>query len=129
MAVITPVNSKKKAEAVAVLDRCLEFFPNDKIPYDVLMMTYPEIYYAAGATEKGDAFMNTMLENCKDNLRYYYELDLPFLMYYSESIYENLAIIDKMKTIATKYKRNELRSQMANTFTEENGKFYPYLSR
>jgi hypothetical protein len=125
----TLANSQRKEEAVAVLDKCLEFFPNDKIPYDIMMMTYPEIYYACGATEKGDAFMNTMLENCKDNLRYYYELDVPFLMYYSENIYENLAILDKMKTIATKYKRNELRNQIASTFTEENGKFYPYLAR
>ena len=125
----TLANSQRKEEAVAVLDKCLEFFPNDKIPYDIMMMTYPEIYYTCGATEKGDAFMNTMLENCKDNLRYYYELDTPFLLYYSENIYENLAILDKMKVIATKYKRNELRNQIASTFTEENGKFYPYLAR
>ncbi len=125
----TLANNQRKEEAVAVLDKCLEFFPNDKLPYDVLMMTYPEIYYACGATDKGDAFMNTMLENCKDNLRYYYELDTPFLMYYAESIYENLAILDKMNTIATKYKRNDLRVQVTNTFHEENGKFYPYLAR
>ena len=125
----TLANSQRKEDAVAVLDKCLEFFPNDKIPYDILMTSYPEIYYACGATDKGDAFMNTMLENCIDNLRYYYELDTPFLMYYSESIYENLAILDKMRTIATKYKRNDLRIRVTNTFNEENGKFYPYLAR
>ena len=125
----TLANSQRKEDAVAVLDKCLEFFPNDKIPYDILMTSYPEIYYACGAIDKGDAFMNTMLENCIDNLRYYYELDTPFLMYYSESIYENLAILDKMRTIATKYKRNDLRIKVTNTFNEENGKFYPYLAR
>ena len=125
----TLANSQRKEDAVAVLDKCLEFFPNDKIPYDILMTSYPEIYYACGATDKGDAFVNTMLENCIDNLRYYYELDTPFLMYYSESIYENLAILDKMRTIATKYKRNDLRIRVTNTFNEENGKFYPYLAR
>jgi tetratricopeptide (TPR) repeat protein len=125
----TLVNSKRKAEAVAVLDKCLEFFPNDKIPYDILMMTYPEIYYAAGATDKGDAFMNTMLENCKDNLRYYYELEVPFIMYYRENIYENLAILDKIKSIATKYKRNDIRVEATDAFNEENARFYPYFSR
>jgi tetratricopeptide (TPR) repeat protein len=125
----TLANTQRKEEAVAVLDKCLEFFPNDKIPYDVLMMTYPEIYYVCGAIEKGDAFMNTMLENCKDNLRYYYELDMPFLMYYTESIYENLAILDKMKSVALKYKRNDLRTQITNTLKEENSKFYPYLAK
>ena len=125
----TLVNSRRKAEAVAVLDKCLEFFPNDKIPYDILMMTYPEIYYAAGAADKGDAFMNTMLENCKDNLRYYYELDPQFMLYYTESIYENLAILDKMKTVAAKYKRNDLKVQITNEFNEQNSRFYPYLTR
>ena len=125
----TLANSQRKAEAVAVLDKSLEFFPNDKIPYDILMMTYPEIYYACGAINKGDEFLETMLENCKDNLRYYYELEVPFLVYYTENIYENLAILDKMKTIATKYKRNDLRVRISNTFNEENTKFYPYLSR
>ncbi len=125
----TLVNSKRKAEAVAVLDKCLEFFPNDKIPYDILMMTYPEIYYAAGATDKGDAFMNTMLENCKDNLRYYYELEVPFIMYYRENIYENLAILDKIKSIATKYKRNDIMVEATDAFNEENARFYPYFSR
>ena len=125
----TLVNSRRKTEAVAVLDKCLEFFPNDKIPYDVLMMTYPEIYYAAGAVDKGDAFMNTMLENCKDNLRYYYELDPQFMLYYTESIYENLAILDKMRSIATKYKRNDLKVQVTDELAEQNKRFYPYLGR
>ena len=125
----TLVNSRRKTEAVAVLDKCLEFFPNDKIPYDILMMTYPEIYYAAGATDKGDAFLNTMLGNCIDNLRYYYELEPKFMLYYTESIYENMSILDRMKNIATKYKRNELKMQITKVLEEQNSKFYPYLSR
>ena len=125
----TLANNNRKDEAVAVLDKCLEFFPNDKIPYDVLMMTYPEIYYVCGAVDKGDAFMSTMLENCVDNLGYYYELDTPFMLYYTENIYENLAILDKLKSIAVKYKRSDLKVQIANVFNRENDRFYPYLAR
>jgi hypothetical protein len=73
--------------------------------------------------------MNTMLENCKDNLRYYYELEVPFIMYYRENIYENLAILDKIKSIATKYKRNDIRVEATDAFNEENARFYPYFSR
>ena len=61
-------------------------------------------------------------------MRYYYELYTPFLLYYTESIYENLAILDRMKSIATKYKRNDLRVKITDTFNEENAKFYPYMS-
>ena len=36
----TLLNSKKKAQAVEVLDKCIEFFPNDKIPYDVMIIVW-----------------------------------------------------------------------------------------
>ena len=121
-------NGDKEA-AVAVLDKCIEFFPNDKDPYDILMLSYPEIYYAAGATEKGDEFMKTLLENSTDNLRYYYDLDPQFILYYTDGIYENMAIMDKMIDIATRFKRNELRTQITKALNEENSKFYPYLVR
>ena len=121
------VNTKRKAEAVEVLDKCIEFFPNDKIPYDILMTTYPEIYYAAGAMEKGDEFMKVMIENCVDNLRHYYELDPKFMLYHTESIYENFAILDKMQNVANKYRRNDLKTQITKILKEENDKFYPYL--
>ena len=123
------VNSGRKNEAVAVLDKCLEFFPNDKITYDILMTSYPEIYYASGAMDKGDELIKVMHENCVDNLRYFYELDINFILYYTESIYENLAILDKLQNVAGKYRRNELKLQLVKTLEEQNNKFYPYLMR
>lgn len=48
------VKSSRPAEAVEALDKYLEFFPGDKIPYDQYMINYVQIYYEAGAFEKGN---------------------------------------------------------------------------
>ncbi len=117
------VNNGRKKDAVAVMDKCLDLFPNEKLPYDVFMMSYPEVYYLAGATEKGDALINVMLENCLDNLRYYSELDSRFLAYYAEDIRENLAMINEMSNITGGYRRAELKNMVDRVFNEQFQKF------
>ena len=79
--------------------------------------------------DKGDELIKVMHENCLDNLRYFYELDINFMLYYTESIYENLAILDKLQNVAGKYRRNDVKLQLVKTLEEQNNKFYPYLMR
>lgn len=43
----------KQDSAIRVLDKCLEFFPDQKVPYDGIMIYVMEEYFRAGATEKG----------------------------------------------------------------------------
>ncbi len=120
-------NRHQNDSAVAVLDRCLEFFPNDKITYDLYMMAYPEIYYKAEAMEKGDALINEIIANCLDNLRYYGELDDKFIRYYSEDIRENLALINEMSNVASRFKRNELAMSLDNILEKQFNIFLPYF--
>ncbi len=116
-------NRGQNDSAVAVLDKCLEFFPNDKIPYDMYMLAYPEIYYKAGEMKKGDDLIDAIIANCMDNLRYYGELDNRFIPYYSESIRENLAMINEMSNIAARNGRLELKQRLENLLDQEFSKF------
>ncbi len=116
-------NRGQNDSAVAVLDRCLEFFPDEKVPYDLYMLSYPEIYYKAGASKKGDDLIDTIIANCVDNLRYYGELDNRFIPYYSESIRENLAMINEMSNIAARNGRLELKQRLENLLDQEFNKF------
>ena len=117
------VNRGQNDSAVAVLDRCLEFFPDEKIPYDFYMLSYPEVYYKAGAAAKGDEIINKIVANCLDNLRYFSELDVRFIPYYAETIRENLAMINEMSNVAKRGNRIELNMRLENTLEEEFGKF------
>ena len=117
------LNRGQNDSAVAVLDRCLEFFPDEKIPYDFYMLAYPEIYYKAGAVEKGDELIDVIINNCLDNLRYYNELNEKFVPYYAETIRENLAIINEMSNIASRNSRHELKMELEKMLEEQFGKF------
>ena len=117
------LNRGQNDSAVAVLDRCLEFFPDEKIPYDFYMLAYPEIYYKAGAVEKGDELIDVIINNCLDNLRYFNELNDRFVPYYAETIRENLAMINEMSNIASRNSRHELKMELEKTLEEQFSKF------
>ena len=117
------LNRGQKDSAVAVLDRCLEFFPDEKVPYDFYMLAYPEIYYNAGAIEKGDELIDKIIVNCMDNLRYYSGLDARFVPYYAETIRENLAMINEMSNIARRSNRLELNVRLEKLLEQEFDKF------
>lgn len=117
------INCHQNDSAVAVLDKCQEFFPDEKIPYDMYMMTYPEIYYRAGAMEKGDEMVNTIIANCLDNLQYYGEIGPKFIGYYKEDIRENLAMINQLDDVAKKYKRIDLSNNLKPILDEQFNKF------
>ena len=121
------VNRNQNDSAIAVLDKCQEFFPNEKIPYDLYMLAYPEIYYQAGAIEKGDELINKIIDNCLDDLRYYESLDTKFISYYGENIRENLAMINEMSNVAARAKRTELKMQLDNMLNQEFEKFYMHF--
>ena len=117
------LNRGQNDSAVAVLDRCLEFFPDEKVPYDFYMLAYPEIYYKAGAVEKGDELIDVIINNCLDNLRYFNELNDRFVPYYAETIRENLAMINEMSNIASRNSRHELKMELEKMLEEQFSKF------
>lgn len=113
--------------AVAVLDKCLELFPNEKLPFDYCEVFFPEMYYKAGTMEKGDALIKTIVDECEDNLRYFSELDSRFALYYKEDIRSNLSKINELSNVAKKYKRTELGMQLKNTCDAYFAKFVHLL--
>lgn len=117
----------KNDSAVKVIDKCLEFFPDDKMAFDFYMMYYPDLYYKAGATDKGDNLVNTIVTNALDNINYYDSLKPRFKKYYTESIRENLALINQMYDITSKNKRTELSNELQSILNEKITMFYDIL--
>jgi len=121
------VNRKENDKAVEVLDKCLYFFPDEKLPYDIYMAYYPDIYYTAGATEKGDDMVNKLVANSVDNLRYYKSLEPKYIEYYKEDIRDELRVINQMSDATKKAKRFELQSSIEKIFDEAVNDFLEYL--
>ena len=117
----------RTSDAVAVMDKCIELFPNDKLPFDRYMLSFVDMYYQAGEMEKGDALVNAIAENAVDNLRYYSSLTSKFKTYYSDYIREDLSILQNLVSISNVYKRYQLKLEMEKLFNEQYGNLYMYI--
>jgi len=58
-------------KAIQALDYSLKMMPTERVPLNVFSYQYPDIYYKAGAKEKGKKVMEELLAQSRDFLRYY----------------------------------------------------------
>ena len=118
------VNHGEFDSAVVVMDKYQEFFPNDKIPFEIRLYQFPEMYYACGATEKGDQFLKTIAGNFYDKALYYCNMKPKFKAYFKEDIEEMLSFLNLFKEVADHYQRTELYEQINANLNECKSLYY-----
>jgi hypothetical protein len=97
----TFLQNGEAVKAVELLDTCLHFFPDSKIPYDMMMIPFAEIYYGADEPEKANAIVNRLIEIYGDDLRYYRSLKPSFReKYYLNSFERNIRIMRNLSQLA-----------------------------
>ena len=122
------VNRERYDEAVAVMDKCQYFFPDEKIPYGFYYEGYfPELYYKAGAMEKGDDILMKLSENSIDELRYYKSLKPKFIEYYKDDVHSALSLVNTMADCAKRYRRYDIQQYLDEKVNEYLDFFIPYL--
>jgi hypothetical protein len=124
-------------KAVQVLDYSLKMMPTDRVPLNVFAYQYPEIYYRAGAKEKGKKVMEELLEQSRDFLRYYQTVyrylleqarssgDLPYLQQLQQgsftenrNVREPLYIFQEMMRTAKQYEEADYSSKLEKEFEQ-----------
>ena len=118
------VNHGEFDSAVVVMDKYQEFFPNDKIPFEIRLYQFPEMYYACGATEKGDQFLKTIAGNFYEKALYYCNMKPKFKAYFREDIEEMLSFLNLFKEVADHYQRTELYEQINANLNECKSLYY-----
>ncbi|MFO8130360.1 MAG: DUF2723 domain-containing protein [Bacteroidales bacterium] len=114
------VNEQKMDSAVAVLDTCLKYFPDEAVSFDVLMLPFTEVYYKAGAQEKANALVGKLSEIYTGNLEYYLSLDPEFVDdYYNSDIQQSFGILQRLSQIAKENGETELGSAIDSTLMEK----------
>ncbi len=58
-------------KAIQALDYSLKMMPTERVPLNVFAYQYPEIYYKAGAKDKGKKVMEELLTQSREFLKYY----------------------------------------------------------
>lgn len=100
------LDERKNQEAINVMDRYQELFPDEKLPYGKEIFTYKnwpygrlelyfvEFYRMAGAMDKADLLYAKTMKNITEELNYYNSLEPKFKEYYKNDIAKLKAILD-----------------------------------
>jgi tetratricopeptide (TPR) repeat protein len=102
----------KNAEAITVADKCIEVFPNDKITFDYYMLPLAEVYFDAGAAEKGTDFLKTLATVYIDNLNFYNAVNPKFASFYHEDSMQAYAVLARVWEYADEYGQRKLLDEL-----------------
>jgi tetratricopeptide (TPR) repeat protein len=106
------VNKGKNTEAVAVADRCLQEFPNEKMSFDYYMLPLAEVYYLAGDTIKANNFVKTLADIYTSNLTYYSSVSPEFSSFYEDDRMQAFAVMSRIWEYGRKYKQQQLLDEI-----------------
>jgi len=98
----------KKDSAVMVADRVQEVFPNEKIHYDYYMLPFVEVYFTAGAADKGTKLLETLSDMMTENVKYYDRQQPKFAKYFDKTRQTEIMVLRRLAQIA---RENEKESQ------------------
>lgn len=116
------INDGKDEAAVEVLDKGIEFFPNNKFPFDYFMMPWADVYYDAGADEKATELVEVIFERYADDLAYYNSLSPRFMDAYQDNVREALAVLQRLGQITRENKKIDIANEIDSVFYEEVGR-------
>ncbi len=110
------VSKGKNTEAIAVADKLIYEFPNDKISFDIYMVPLLEVYYNAGATEKANDFFRTMSKIFGDRLAFYNQVDPKFASFYKEDSEEAMMGLARLMNIAKQNNQQSLIKEVEGNY-------------
>jgi len=113
------VTNSEKQKAINLLDLCLKEFPDNKITYDMYMIPFADVYYEAGAMEKGNAIAERVFNIYRQNLEYYNRLNNRLFKYYETDYNQALTVIQRLSMMAKMNKQTELYNKIDTIFQEQ----------
>ncbi|MCS6819150.1 MAG: DUF2723 domain-containing protein [Chitinophagales bacterium] len=127
----------EKEKAIEVLDYSLKMMPVERVPLNVFAFQYPDIYYRAGAKEKGKKVLEGLLAQSRDHLNYYKRVykflleqartsgDLYYLQQLQQGAFtenrfvrEHLYVFQEMNRLARQYEDAEYASKLEKEFEQ-----------
>lgn len=106
------LDENKVDSAVAVADRFMEIFPNEKFPYDRFTTPFTEVYYEAGLYKKGNELVLTIANNYMAEVAYYDTQRPSIAAYYSEDREIAMIILQRLAMSARIYEQQEVADEI-----------------
>ena len=139
----------KRDSAIAVLDRCNELVPNEKVPYNYFNLLMAESYYKAAssnmgnlnrdsmavevnvlpsASKKGNDVVRSMAKNCEEELKYYFTLKPKFRASIQEDLQRSFYIMRELSNITAHYGEKALSDEIAKQLNDIVKVYQPELA-
>jgi hypothetical protein len=113
----------KNKEAIKLMDKYFELFPDSKFSYDMYTMPFAEMYYKVGETAKANKIMVRLSQIYSQNLDYYYMFKGKVREYYTKDIEQALGVLRRMNYIAQEHKQDKLSADLEKLFQQELKKY------
>ena len=118
------VEEGQNEKALEVLDKCMEVIPTTSVPADYSTAMLAEYYYELGQTEKADALIRPLLDDCIAKIEWVKSLKSKHSKAVSQelSIRQNVGLIQNMWMTARNYD-----SELSTELEENLQKYYPLV--
>lgn len=108
------LDENRTDSALMVLNRCMETFPDQNIPYDFEDLGLAESYYLAGAFEKGNSIINRLADRTIQRINYYVTLSATLARGLDREQERQLAILSNCVNLASTYNQKEVSTKLDN---------------
>ncbi|MCD6597109.1 MAG: DUF2723 domain-containing protein [Bacteroidales bacterium] len=112
------VEEGKKDSAIAVLDRCIELLPQDKMRHDIYSNRLLEGYYKAGAIEKANELAEKIFQQADKELAYYYSLKPAFGNAISLEKRMSLQMMQETSSLTSEFGSKEISDKVDPAFKQ-----------
>ncbi len=107
---------EKKDSARRVIDRSMELFPNERVPYGYFSIQIPEVYYRLGNIEEANKVATEITDMYISELDYFFSLERKFSKTLQREKQIGLQILQELIQITELYQQAELNNQLKEKF-------------
>jgi hypothetical protein len=106
------INEGDTARAIQVLDRCIVLTPNEKIPYDHVIIQVANAYYKCNQFDKANRLVTKLGELCNEKLGWYLDQSSAYIVSINEQIIYNFQVLQNLIMISNNFNQRELSSKL-----------------
>ena len=103
-------------EAEEMLDTYIRYFPDSKIPFDMYMTPYAELYYKLGKPEKANAIVERVVQIYQQDLAYYASYSPDRREYFNDDIERALGTLNNLARLSREYKQDSVSKVADSAF-------------
>jgi len=110
------IKEEKLDSARRVMDRALELFPNERVPYNYFSLRTVENLYKLNDKERAEAMLRAMVQMFDEEVRYILRLDRDKQNSVLDILQLDMHILQQLTSIVTQYGDEQLRAEILDTF-------------